>query len=92
MGSEMCIRDRINGRRVPLAGRVSMDMITVDLTDLPEAEVGDSVILWGRDLPAEEIARHVNTITYELFCKVTPRVAVVETEGDEAAGSGRQRE
>ena len=82
----------IRGRRVPLAGRVSMDMITVDLTDLPEAEVGDSVILWGRDLPAEEIARHVNTITYELFCKVTPRVAVVETEGDEAAGSGRQRE
>jgi alanine racemase len=70
----------INGRRVPLVGRVSMDMITVDLTDLPEANVGDPVVLWGCDLPAEEIARHANTITYELFCKVMPRVVVIETE------------
>ncbi|HCK81034.1 MAG TPA: alanine racemase [Candidatus Competibacter sp.] len=69
----------VNGRRAPLVGRVSMDMLTVDLSELPEAEVGDPVILWGRGLPAEEIASKVGTITYELFCKVTPRVVTVET-------------
>ena len=72
----------VNGQRAPLAGRVSMDMITIDLTDLPAARVGDPVVLWGRGLPAEEIARQVDTITYELFCKITPRVVVVETECD----------
>jgi len=71
----------VNGRRAPLAGRVSMDMITVDLSDLPDAQVGDPVVLWGCGLPAEEIARQVGTITYELFCKITPRVAVVERVG-----------
>ncbi len=70
----------VNGQRVPLVGRVSMDLITVDLSDLPAAQVGDPVVLWGRDLPAEEIAAKVGTITYELFCKVTPRVVVVETD------------
>lgn len=70
----------INGWRAPLAGRVSMDMITVDLTELPTANVGDSVVLWGCDLPAEEIANQVGTITYELFCKITPRVTVIETD------------
>lgn len=71
----------VNGRRAPLAGRVSMDMITVDLSDLPDAQVGDPVVLWGCGLPAEEIARQVRTITYELFCKITPRVAVIERVG-----------
>ncbi|MBL8250383.1 MAG: alanine racemase [Candidatus Competibacter sp.] len=72
----------VNGQRAPLAGRVSMDMITVDLSDFPDARVGDPVVLWGRGLPAEEIARAVNTITYELFCKVTPRVVTIERDGD----------
>lgn len=64
-------------RRVALCGRVSMDMITVDLSDCLEAQVGDEVILWGEGLPADEIARHCNTIAYELFCQVTPRVHFV---------------
>ena len=72
----------VNGRRAPLAGRVAMDMLTVDLSELPEAEVGDPVILWGRGLPAEDIARTVGTITYELFCKITPRVVVLESAVD----------
>ncbi|MGJ8689002.1 MAG: alanine racemase [Gammaproteobacteria bacterium] len=63
--------------KVPLCGRVSMDMITVDLSDCPAAQVGDEVILWGEGLPADEIARHCNTIAYELFCQVTPRVHFV---------------
>ena len=66
----------INGKRVPLAGRVSMDMTTIDLTDEPEAGIGDSVQLWGPDLPVEEIAGLAETIPYELLCGVTQRVSV----------------
>lgn len=60
-----------------LAGRVSMDMITVDLTNIP-ASAGDEVLLWGRswgaELPADRIARYAGTIAYELFCQITSRV------------------
>lgn len=64
----------VNGVRVPLIGRVSMDMITVDLRPLPDARIGDPVVLWGEGLPVEEIARASGTIAYELLCKVTSRV------------------
>lgn len=64
----------IRGQRVPLAGRVSMDMLAVDLTDLPEAQVGDAVELWGRQLSVDEVARACGTIGYELLTKVTQRV------------------
>lgn len=68
----------VQGRRVPLIGRVSMDMISVDLTECPEAVVGDPVTLWGEGLPVEEIARHASTIPYVLLCNVTQRVRMVE--------------
>ena len=68
----------LNGQRVPVIGRVSMDMITVDLRSLPEAKIGDAVVLWGADLPVEEIAEHASTISYELLCGVTGRVRIVE--------------
>lgn len=64
----------IHGQRVPLVGRVSMDMITLDLRSLPQAEVGDRVQLWGPWLPAEEIAACAGTLAYELFCGLTRRV------------------
>lgn len=64
----------VNGKRAPLKGRVSMDMITVDLSDQPEAAAGDPVVLWGVDLPVEELARAAGTIPYELLCGVTQRV------------------
>ena len=63
----------VNGRSVPLAGRVSMDMIAVDITDAPAA-VGDPVVLWGEGLPAEQLALHADTIPYELVCGVSQRV------------------
>ena len=69
----------VNGQRVPLAGRVSMDMITLDLRTQPQARVGDPVVLWGRGLPVEEVADSAGTIAYELLCRVAeriPRVAV----------------
>jgi len=64
-------------QRCPLAGRVSMDMLIVDLGGCPDAAVGDEVVLWGEELPADEIARHCGTISYELFCQVTARVHYV---------------
>ena len=70
----------IGGQRAPLVGRVSMDMIAVDVTDLqlaPEGgrvHVGTPVVLWGEDLPVEEVARHAGTIPYELLCGVSQRV------------------
>ena len=70
----------VNGSRVPLVGRVSMDMVTVDLRGQPQARVGDPVVLWGRGLPAEEIAEAAGTISYELFCGVTQRVKFSEEE------------
>ncbi len=67
----------IHGRRAAIIGRVSMDMITVDLRGLPQAEVGDTVLLWGPALPAEEIAQWAGTLAYELFCGLTNRVHYV---------------
>jgi len=64
----------VKGVRVPLIGRVSMDMLSVDLRGCPQAKAGDPVVLWGEDLPADEVAKHADTIAYELFCGVTERV------------------
>lgn len=64
----------VNGQRVPLIGRVSMDMLCVDLRNVPEAHVGDSVTLWGEGLAVEEVARYAGTIAYELLCQITGRV------------------
>ena len=60
--------------RCPLVGRVSMDMIGLDLRPLQDARPGDPVTLWGQGLPADEIAIRAGTISYELFCRVPPRV------------------
>lgn len=65
----------INERRYPLVGRVSMDMITVDIGLDHDLNIGDSVTLWGKGLPVEEIAEAAGTIGYELLCSVTKRVA-----------------
>ena len=63
----------INGAIAPIVGRVSMDMLTVNLTDCPEVVIGDKVELWGENLPVERIARSAGTSAYELICQVTPR-------------------
>ena len=64
----------VNGRRTDLIGRVSMDMLTVDLSAQPEAQIGDRVQLWGDLVSANEVARLSNTISYELFTRITRRV------------------
>jgi alanine racemase len=65
---------QINGRRAPLIGRVSMDMVTVDVTDLPTVGVGDPVVLWGSEVPVEEIAAQAGAIPWDLLCGVSQRV------------------
>lgn len=69
----------VGGRKARLAGRVSMDMITCDITDLPEARVGTPVVLWGEGLPVDDVAAAASTVGYELLCALAPRVRVVAT-------------
>lgn len=63
----------VNGVRCTLVGRVSMDMLTVDLRPYPQAKISDPVILWGAGLSAEEVARHSHTSAYEILTRMTPR-------------------
>lgn len=64
----------IGGARYPLVGRVSMDMIAVDVTGAPKVVTGNKAIIWGAGLPVEEMAKHADTIPYELLCGVSQRV------------------
>lgn len=71
----------VSGVRCGLVGRVSMDMLAVDLSDCPDAAVGDPVVLWGAGLPVEEIARYADTIPWTLLCGVTERVRLEYRDG-----------
>ena len=68
----------VAGKRARVVGRVSMDMITVDISDIPEAYIGTPVTLWGEGLPADEVAASAGTVGYELLCALAPRVPVGE--------------
>jgi alanine racemase len=70
----------VSGKRTRTIGRVSMDMMVVDLTELPHVHKGAPVTLWGEGLPADEVAAVAGTISYELFCGITARVPMVEVE------------
>ena len=73
-GTPVLVKTQSGINRTRLIGRVSMDTITVDLTEIPDACINNEVILWGDDLCADEVAHAAGTIAYELFCKVTQRV------------------
>lgn len=64
----------VNGVRTQLIGRVAMDMICVDLRPVPDAKIGDNVVLWGKGLPAEEVAVFAGESVYELLSRLTSRV------------------
>lgn len=66
----------LGGQVAPLVGRVSMDMIAVDVTGIAGVDVGTPVTLWGHRLPVEVVARHAGTIPYELLCSVSQRVPI----------------
>jgi alanine racemase len=64
----------VNGYYAPIVGRVSMDNLTIDLTDCPGVAIGEPVELWGQHIPVETIALSAQTIAYELLCQLSPRV------------------
>ena len=64
----------VNGQRVPVLGRVCMDMCMIDVTDVPEVAVEDVVTIFGPELPLEEKADTVGTIQYEMLCGISRRV------------------
>jgi alanine racemase len=66
----------VDGQHTRTLGRVSMDMLYVDLSALRQADVGSRVVLWGEGLPIEEVARAAGTVSYELMCALTPRVPI----------------
>jgi alanine racemase len=67
----------VNDQRASIAGRVSMDMIAIDVTDIGPVTLGDQVVLWGKGLPTELIAKHAQTNAYELVCRINERVSAV---------------
>ena len=75
----------VDGVRAPIVGRVSMDMISVDLRHCPGANIGSKVILWGTGLSVDEIAEAAGTISYQLLCSVSARVPRI-VENAELAG------
>ncbi len=68
----------VNGKRARTVGRVSMDMICVDISDIPEAYIGTPVTMWGEGLSADEVGAAAGTLSYELLCALAPRVPVAE--------------
>ena len=68
----------VEGRRTRTVGRVSMDMIMVDLDGIPQAGIGSPVVLWGEGLPVDEVAASAGTVGYELLCALAQRVPVLE--------------
>lgn len=70
----------VGGARTRTVGRVSMDMITVDLTPVPSATVGSPVILWGDGVAVDEVALAAGTVGYELLCAVAPRVPMADAD------------
>lgn len=74
----------LRGRAAAIIGRVSMDLITIDLRQHPEAAIGDEVVLWGPQLPVEAIGERADTIGYELICGMTRRVDFVERDDADA--------
>lgn len=76
---------RVAGQLSKTVGRVAMDLLSVDLTGIEQAEVGAEVVLWGPELPVETVARAASTISYELTCGITRRVRFRYT-GETALG------
>jgi alanine racemase len=71
---------RVNGRLSRTLGRVSMDMLCVDLSECPDAGVGSPVVLWGEGLPVDAVAAAAGTSSYELLCALAARVPVEEVD------------
>lgn len=71
----------INGKRADIIGRICMDQLSVDVSDIPDVKQGDEVILFGKTLPVEELADMCGTINYEIICGISPRVPRITVKG-----------
>ena len=71
---------RVGERMTTTVGRVSMDMLCADITDMPDAGIGTRVVLWGEGNPIDAVAQAAGTVSYELMCALTPRVPVIEQQ------------
>lgn len=85
-GYPRCLGNRkgqvmVHGKLAPLLGSVCMDMFMVDITDIPTAQVGDQVILFGKELPVEQVAKWADTIPYEMLTGISQRVKRVYFQG-----------
>lgn len=80
----------VNGQFAPVVGRICMDQLMLDVTDIPDVKMGDEVVIFGKQgdqvLPIEELASALDTINYELTCVVTKRVPRVYLQGGEVVG------
>jgi alanine racemase len=83
----------VRGRRAPVVGRVSMDLTTIDVTDIPGSAVGDEVVLIGKqgteEITADEMASRIGTISYEVFCGVSARVPRMFHDGSRVTSRSR---
>ena len=70
----------INGQKAKIVGRVCMDQITVDVSNIEKVEIGDEVILFGKDLPVDALAQKVGTINYEIVCGISKRVPRIKVD------------
>ena len=77
----------LHGRRVPVVGRICMDMCMVDVTDVPDAKVGDVVTVFGTDgdasIPVDDLARLTGTIPYETLCSINKRTPRFYLDGEQ---------
>ena len=71
----------VNGKRAKIVGRICMDQMLIDVTDIDDVKMGDEVILFGKELPVEELADICGTINYEIVCGISPRVPRFIKEG-----------
>ena len=75
----------LRGKRVPVVGRICMDMCMVDVTDVPDAQVGDAVTVIGTELPCENISNRLGTIPYEVLCGINKRIPRIYLQNGKAS-------
>ncbi len=71
----------IGGKKAPIIGRVCMDQLSVDVSDIEDVNIGDEVILFGKELSVNDLAKQVGTINYEIICNISPRVPRITIKG-----------
>ena len=71
----------INGKKAPVVGRICMDQMCVDVTNIPDAKMGDEVILFGKELSVDILANLADTINYEIVCGISQRVPRIIING-----------